>query len=41
MQALRALIRNCPEPLQAPEGGHFVQECGERIAQAALEHWAA
>lgn len=36
MQALRGQIRNCPEPLIIPDGGHFVQEWGEEIARAAL-----
>ncbi|HTO69727.1 MAG TPA: haloalkane dehalogenase [Myxococcota bacterium] len=36
MNALRAEIRNCPEPLVVPEAGHFVQEWGEPIARAAL-----
>jgi tRNA(adenine34) deaminase len=36
MQALRGHIRHCPEPLVLPEAGHFVQEHGEQIAQAAL-----
>lgn len=36
MQALRKHIRHCPEALILPEAGHFVQEHGEQIAQAAL-----
>ena len=36
MQALRKHIRHCPEALVLPEAGHFVQEHGEQIAQAAL-----
>lgn len=36
MQALRQHIRHCPEALVLPEAGHFVQEHGEQIAQAAL-----
>ena len=39
MQRLRAVIRGCPEPLEVPEGGHFVQEHGEGIARAALSHF--
>jgi pimeloyl-ACP methyl ester carboxylesterase len=38
MQALRANIRNCPEPLLV-KGGHFLQEWGEPIARAALAHF--
>ncbi len=36
MYGLRKVIRNCPEPLELPEAGHFVQEWGERVAQEAL-----
>lgn len=39
MQMMRKLIRNCPEPMQVAEGGHFVQEHGAPIAQAALAHF--
>jgi pimeloyl-ACP methyl ester carboxylesterase len=37
MARLRATIHGCPPPLEIPEGGHFVQEHGEQIAQAALQ----
>lgn len=40
MLSLRRAIPRCPEPLRIEEGGHFVQEHGERIARAALAHWA-
>ena len=36
MQTLKSDIRNCPEPLQIADGGHFVQERGEGIARAAI-----
>ena len=36
MRALHANIRGCPAPMEVEEGGHFVQEHGERIARAAL-----
>lgn len=36
MNALRQVIRGCPEPLVLPQAGHFVQEWGEEIAPAAL-----
>jgi tRNA(adenine34) deaminase len=36
MERLRAGIRGCPPALRIAEGGHFVQEHGERIAEAAL-----
>lgn len=37
MHFLRTLIRNCPEPLEVAEAGHFVQEWGEPIAMEALK----
>ena len=37
MKYLREQIRNCPPPMELPEGGHFVQECGGEIAKKALE----
>ena len=40
MHALREHIRGCPAPLEIPEGGHFVQEWGEEIAQAAVRAFA-
>ncbi len=39
MQALRRIIRNCPEPFIHAEGGHFLQEWGEDIASEALKQW--
>jgi haloalkane dehalogenase len=36
MQALRAQIRGCPEPMEVAGAGHFVQEWGAPIARAAL-----
>jgi tRNA(adenine34) deaminase len=39
MQSLRALIRNCPPPLEIPEGGHFVQDHGLPIAEAAVQYF--
>jgi pimeloyl-ACP methyl ester carboxylesterase len=40
MAQVRASIRGCPPPLEIEGGGHFVQEWGERIADAALAHFA-
>lgn len=40
MAGIRQYIRNCPEPMVVPEAGHFVQEWGEPIAQAALAAFA-
>lgn len=39
MQQLQQQIRGCPPPLVLPEAGHFVQEWGAPIAQAALRHF--
>jgi haloalkane dehalogenase len=39
MQSLRRLIRGCPEPMEVADGGHFVQERGGPIADAALRHF--
>lgn len=39
MYALHSKIKNCPPPLEIPDGGHFVQEWGLEIATAALRHW--
>ncbi len=36
MQVLRTDIRNCPEPYEHPDAGHFVQEWGEKIAKEAI-----
>jgi tRNA(adenine34) deaminase len=41
MQALRAGIRNCPEPMVLERAGHFVQEHGEPIARAAVGYFHA
>jgi pimeloyl-ACP methyl ester carboxylesterase len=37
MQYLHQIIRNCPDPMEVAEAGHFVQEWGAPIAQAALQ----
>ena len=39
MQALRAGIRGCPEPMVLEQAGHFVQEHGEAVAQAAVGYF--
>jgi hypothetical protein len=36
MRALHREIRGCPEPLEFPDAGHFVQEWGEVVAPAAI-----
>ena len=40
MRAMQKLIRNCPAPLILPDAGHFVQEQGDQVAQAALTYFA-
>ena len=37
MHGLRKMIRNCPEPMEVADAGHFVQEWGAPIAEAALK----
>jgi len=39
MQSLRKLIRGCPEPMEVADGGHFVQERGGPVAEAALRYF--
>lgn len=39
MDALRADIRGCPEPMVLPQAGHFAQEHGEEIARAAVGYF--
>ena len=39
MDPLQRLIRGCPPALDVPEAGHFVQEWGDPIARAALQHF--
>ena len=41
MEDLRRSLRNCPEPLVIPEAGHFVQEWGGPVAEAALRSFAS
>jgi haloalkane dehalogenase len=36
MQSLAKIIRGCPQPLELPEAGHFVQEHGRQVAERAL-----
>jgi haloalkane dehalogenase len=36
MRELHATIRNCPPPMEIAEGGHFLQEWGAPIAEAAV-----
>lgn len=39
MRHLQSLIKGCPEPMRLPNVGHFVQEQGRAIAQAAVRHF--
>ena len=41
MGDLRSNIRGCPEPLEIPDAGHFVQEKGELVAREALRAFAS
>lgn len=36
MQFLRSIIHDCPPPMEVAEAGHFVQEWGAPVAEAAL-----
>jgi pimeloyl-ACP methyl ester carboxylesterase len=40
MRRLREVIRGAPEPLVLDDAGHFVQERGDVVARAALDHFA-
>ena len=37
METLRAGIKGCPPAMVIPNGGHFVQEWGGPIAEAAVK----
>lgn len=39
MNAMRNTIRDCPDPLEIHEAGHFVQEFGDLIAKRALKQF--
>ncbi len=39
MYFLKSFIRGCPDPLEIPEAGHFVQEWGGPVAEAALKRF--
>ena len=39
MTNLSLSIKNCPKPLILKNAGHFVQEKGEIVANAALNYW--
>ena len=41
MRELHGSIRNCPAPIEVPEAGHFVQECGREIAERAVAEFGA
>lgn len=39
MNHMQALIKGCPAPLEVSEAGHFVQEFGVEVANAALKQF--
>jgi tRNA(adenine34) deaminase len=39
MRQLQSQIKGCSEPMLLPDAGHFVQEQGGAIAQAAVRHF--
>ena len=39
MQFMKSTINGCPEPLEVPEAGHFVQEFGDIVAAEAVKHF--
>ncbi len=39
MAAMQRVIKGTPEPLMVEEGGHFLQEWGDQVADAALAAW--
>ena len=39
MRQLQSQINGCPEPMLLPDAGHFVQEQGRAIAEAAVRHF--
>jgi len=39
MHMLRKIIKGCPDPLEVADAGHFVQEWGAPIAEAALQRF--
>jgi tRNA(adenine34) deaminase len=41
MEALRNVIRGCPEPIVLPQAGHFVQEHGGPVAARAVGYFRA
>ncbi len=41
MRQLLSQIKDCPEPMLLPDAGHFVQEQGRAIAEAAVRHFTA
>jgi len=39
MKRMQGVIRGCPDPLVIEDAGHFVQEHGDIVAEAALAHF--
>jgi len=40
MMGLQKTIRGCPDPFEVKDGGHFLQEWGKSVAQAAVNRWS-
>ena len=41
MNLMRSVIKDCPEPFEVEEAGHFVQEFGEQVAKKALASFSS
>ena len=41
MNIMRSIIKNCPEPLEVENAGHFVQEFGDQVAMKALASFSS
>lgn len=39
MHFMKETINGCPEPMEVPDAGHFVQEFGDLVARAALKQF--
>jgi len=39
MHSMRKIIKGCPDPMEVADGGHFVQERGGPVAEAALRYF--
>jgi len=39
MKTVHPFIKGCPPPMKVDDAAHFVQEYGEPVAKAALDHF--